>query len=75
MACGRGLHSRCSCADRLRQRVAGNRIRKGPFDAAVTVSLGVAAREASMQRPDDLLKTADKAVYQAKRAGRNRDCV
>jgi diguanylate cyclase (GGDEF)-like protein len=64
-----------TCAERLRTRVAGNRIRKGTFEGTVTISLGVAAREASMKRPDDLLKTADRAVYQAKRTGRNRACV
>ena len=39
----------------------------------VTVSIGVAVQIPSRQQPaDDLLRRADQALYQAKRAGRNR---
>jgi two-component system cell cycle response regulator len=38
----------------------------------VTVSIGVATTELELQRPDDLVKAADLALYQAKREGRNR---
>ena len=42
----------------------------------VTVSLGVAVQIPSRQQsPDDLLRHADQALYQAKRAGRNRVCA
>jgi len=44
--------------------------------AIVTVSLGVAAQAPSRQQSaDDLLRHADQALYQAKRAGRNRVCA
>ncbi|HKC00944.1 MAG TPA: diguanylate cyclase, partial [Terriglobales bacterium] len=39
---------------------------------ALTVSIGVAAFEETTDRVDLLLKFADDALYQAKRAGRNR---
>jgi diguanylate cyclase (GGDEF)-like protein len=39
----------------------------------VTVSIGVAQRGEQHQNPQDVIKTADKALYTAKRAGRN--CV
>jgi diguanylate cyclase (GGDEF)-like protein len=39
----------------------------------VTVSIGLAQREEHHNTPQDVIKTADKALYTAKRAGRN--CV
>jgi len=50
----------------LQVRVAGGERWQG------SVSIGGAVRAASMKTPEDLLKAADKAVYAAKQAGRNR---
>ena len=63
------------CAERLCARVAAHRIRSGKAEIAVTISMGVAAREIAMKQANDLLKKADKAVYAAKQSGRNRVCV
>jgi diguanylate cyclase (GGDEF)-like protein len=41
----------------------------------VTVSLGVAQRQADMVDHEDLLRAADEALYEAKREGRDRVCV
>ncbi len=38
----------------------------------ITMSVGVGSIETPLDRPEDLLKRADKALYQAKREGRNR---
>jgi len=38
-----------------------------------SISIGVAARNAGMQTPEELIKAADKGVYAAKEAGKN--CV
>ncbi|HGY9625546.1 GGDEF domain-containing protein [Pseudomonas juntendi] len=52
-----------------RQRRAG-----APGNAvSVTISIGVAERQAAHRTPDDVLKSADQALYSAKGAGRN--CV
>lgn len=52
-----------------RQRRAGS-----PGNAvSVTISIGVAERQAAHRTPDDVLKSADQALYSAKGAGRN--CV
>ncbi|GAA4012859.1 sensor domain-containing diguanylate cyclase [Actimicrobium antarcticum] len=40
--------------------------------ADVTVSIGVAMLDASMQHPDDLVSAADLALYRAKGSGRNK---
>ncbi len=41
-------------------------------EGRMTVSIGVAAREASDGEPEDMLRRADEALYRAKAAGRNR---
>ncbi|MFC6336908.1 diguanylate cyclase [Pseudomonas sp. CCM 7891] len=52
-----------------RQRRAGN----GASNVSVTVSIGVAERLAEQRSPEEVLKAADQALYNAKGAGRN--CV
>ncbi len=55
-----------SMADQLRQQVAG-------LSASVTVSIGVAVSRGNQQETAaELIARADAALYQAKRAGRNR---
>jgi diguanylate cyclase (GGDEF)-like protein len=39
---------------------------------AVTVSIGVADRDERNSRPEEVIAAADKALYRAKRGGRNR---
>jgi diguanylate cyclase (GGDEF)-like protein len=43
-----------------------------PREVALTVSIGAAERDHRHRRPDDVLRTADTALYRAKRRGRNR---
>jgi diguanylate cyclase (GGDEF)-like protein len=53
-------------------------IEKTPFsgpsggDVHVTMSFGIAVLGERAREPDDLIKKADKALYQAKKSGRNR---
>ena len=51
---------------------AGNRESRAPRKLSVTVSIGVAERTGKLPDPDAVVKAADKALYRAKRAGRNR---
>ncbi len=64
----------CLAAERLRRSICAS-----PFiipglaqQLEVTISIGVASTEGVDDTPETLLKRADEALYEAKRAGRNR---
>jgi diguanylate cyclase (GGDEF)-like protein len=40
----------------------------------VSISMGIASYDPSMQSPDELIEAADRALYEAKSNGRNRIC-
>ena len=61
-------------AERLRRATEAHDFHCDDHHLRVTVSLGVGQRDEHMARFDELLKTADDALYQAKRSGRNRVC-
>jgi diguanylate cyclase (GGDEF)-like protein len=58
--------------DRLRRAVAAERIDFEGEELRVTLSIGVAARDAGDESPAALLRRADEALYAAKDAGRDR---
>ncbi|GAB2869374.1 hypothetical protein GCM10027277_43240 [Pseudoduganella ginsengisoli] len=59
-------------AERLRQRIASTPLEIDGHVLAVTVSIGIAAMHARDPGGDAALIRADKALYRAKRGGRNR---
>jgi two-component system cell cycle response regulator len=61
-------------AERIRERMENEAflVHRGTRRVNVTVSIGVAARQAGDNSPADVLKRADEAVYRAKEQGRNR---
>ena len=59
-------------AEKLRARFESQSYVCGEATLAVTCSFGVAEVERSMTNPEDLYAAADTALYEAKRAGRNR---
>ena len=66
-----GLEDAAAAAERLRTAVAGVTIEDHP-DLTVTTSAGVAARQSAMSHYTGLVDRADKALYEAKRLGRDR---
>jgi two-component system, cell cycle response regulator len=59
-------------AERLREQVAADAIPGLPLNDRVTLSIGLAQWEGPEDTPERLLSRADKALYQAKAAGRDR---
>lgn len=59
-------------AERLRRMVEKHPVELGGSPIPVTVSLGVAATEGQAVHPQELLKLADRALYEAKATGRNK---
>jgi diguanylate cyclase (GGDEF)-like protein len=59
-------------AERIRQTIASNPIHTKNYTLNITVSLGVATMPDHGNTPDDLIRQADRAMYRAKREGRNR---
>jgi len=63
-------------AERLRRSVADRKFTFGGKDIPVTISLGIVAiPESGIADHNAFLAAADKALYEAKRNGRNRVCV
>lgn len=59
-------------AERYREMVEKLQIRSGNVIIRPTISIGVATNEGMVDNVDDLFKAADRKLYQAKNAGRNR---
>ncbi len=65
-----------SAADRVWRAIGGEPFRIGDAAEQITISLGVAVYPSrEIKSKDDLIKAADRALYQSKREGRNRICV
>lgn len=60
-----------NCADKLRISVAALPALK----RLITISLGIALLNKDIYKPETLIYQADQALYEAKKAGRNRICI
>ncbi len=58
--------------DELRQRIENHRVAYGDTHIQVTASFGVGFWPGDASRPNDLYRVADRRLYSAKHAGRNR---
>lgn len=69
---GASYRDACECGERLRSNVAGKTVQLADGETiGVTVSIGAAPFEPG-QSVDDLMRAADRLLYQAKSEGRNR---
>jgi two-component system cell cycle response regulator len=71
VAPGCNLHQTAQLADRLRNSVSGSPIDSSGDALAVTLSFGAADISVG-QKPDEILRAADMALYTAKKCGRDR---
>jgi diguanylate cyclase (GGDEF)-like protein len=62
-------------AQRLRELVHQSRFTFRDWKLDVTISIGIAELAKDMTSPEQLLETADKALYQAKQNGKNSVCA
>lgn len=69
------LKSALMAAERLRRMIESLRITAGSAVIQISISIGIASREAGMSDADALVNAADRALYQAKQSGRNRSCI
>ncbi|OWY72983.1 hypothetical protein B7486_01155 [cyanobacterium TDX16] len=67
-----GCEGGATCAEHIRASVAAMVCSFEGVTIPVTISAGVAERTSSHITPDDVLVSADKALYESKRSGRNR---
>jgi two-component system cell cycle response regulator len=66
-----GAVSARTFAERIRQAIGGNRVAAEGREIAVTASIGVATMPDRAACKEELLQRADRALYRAKRLGRN----
>lgn len=72
---GTTIHAAERRAEEIRRRCERTIIRHEGRDLTTTMSLGVATYPEHTMSPDGLIALADKAMYESKRAGRNRVTV
>ncbi len=62
-------------AERIRSAIEKHNYTFDGRQIPVTISIGAATLDSTSKQPEDLVATADKALYDAKNQGRNRVCV
>ncbi len=72
VAPGSDVNGATELAERLRSSISAKPVMIAGAPIAITLSLGMAISKPNLNEFDQLLRLADEALYQAKRAGRNR---
>ncbi len=62
-------------AERLRQHIDSQDIHVDGMQIKTSISIGIALKEIAMKSEDHLINAADKALYAAKKSGRNQVCM
>jgi diguanylate cyclase (GGDEF)-like protein/PAS domain S-box-containing protein len=66
---GRDVDAAVNVADRIHERLAAP-INLGGHEVVITASIGIAVHTPDYEKPEDLLRDADTAMYRAKSSGR-----
>lgn len=69
---GAGIDISGKLAERIREEIAKSKFENDGVEIPITVSIGVAASAGGADTLDDIIQNSDKAMYMAKRNGRNR---
>ncbi len=72
---GTGAHGALNIAERLRKAVMNRTFSAENQTFKVTVSIGISTRPNDGKRKEEIIEKADKALYHAKRTGRNRSVL
>jgi diguanylate cyclase (GGDEF)-like protein len=72
---GTGAHGALNMAERLRKAVMNRTFSAENQTFKVTVSIGISTRPNDGKRKEEIIEKADKALYHAKRTGRNRSVL
>jgi diguanylate cyclase (GGDEF)-like protein len=68
-------HTRLNSAYTVAEKIRRTVFERFKSDLGATISIGVACWQDGMKKPADLVQAADKALYAAKEAGKNRVVV
>jgi diguanylate cyclase (GGDEF)-like protein len=69
-----GIDNAMIFAERLRERISALKVRHEDHEIKFTISIGLAALDATQDSPEAWIQKSDKGLYQAKESGRNRTC-
>jgi diguanylate cyclase (GGDEF)-like protein len=69
---GLGHAKACQLAEEVRRVIQATTLEKDGVEVSTTVSVGLATYPGNCERPSELFTIADRALYRAKRSGRNR---
>jgi diguanylate cyclase (GGDEF)-like protein len=70
-----GLRGGTLVAERIRENISKSVFEKGSYNLKVTLSIGVSACPDNALTIKDLILGADKALYEAKKSGKNKVVV
>jgi diguanylate cyclase (GGDEF)-like protein len=59
-------------AERIREKIAQTVLRLEDHETSITASIGLSSLQSDMEKIETVMAQADRALYQAKAAGRNR---
>jgi diguanylate cyclase (GGDEF)-like protein len=66
------VHTACQRAEQLRTSLSSLNVQYGRFNLTTTLSIGIACYPSNGENRESILRAADRALYSAKKTGRNK---